>query len=250
LIDPGQEPACVTVCVWPAIVIVPVRTVVFGFAVNVNATVPLPLPLAPLVIVIHDAVVLAVHAQPVAVVTSTEVPAPAPAETDWLVGLIEATQEPACVTENDWLAIVSVPVRALPVLAVTENATEPLPLPLAPDVIVSHASALDAVQAHPAAMFTAVELLPAVAAIDALAGANVARHEPVCVTVSVWPAIVAVPMRVFPGFDAAEIVTAPLPTPLPTPTTASQATLLMAVHEHDGVALMLTPKLPPAGVTF
>jgi hypothetical protein len=80
---------------------------------------------------------------------------------------------------------VSVPVRELPVLAVTENASVPVPLPVAPDVIVSHESALAAVHAHPAAIVTATELLPAVEAIDALAGANVARHDPVCVTVSV-----------------------------------------------------------------
>jgi hypothetical protein len=99
--------------------------------------------------------------------------------------LIEATHEPACVTENGWFAIVSVVVRELPVFAATENATVPFPVPLAPEVIVSHASALDAVQAHPAAIVTAVELLPAPAVSDALVGLNVATHEPVWVTVSV-----------------------------------------------------------------
>jgi len=99
LIDAGHAPACVTVCVWPAIVMVPTRLVELGLATNVNATVPLPLPLAPLVIVIHDAAVLAVHAQPVAVVTAIDVPVPAVAGTDWLVGLIDEAQEPACVTE-------------------------------------------------------------------------------------------------------------------------------------------------------
>jgi hypothetical protein len=59
--------------------------------------------------------------------------------------------------------------------------------------------------------------------------------------------MVAVPVRVPPVFDAAETVTVPFPAPLPTPTTASHDTLLAAVQEHDGVAVMLTAKLPPAG---
>jgi hypothetical protein len=55
---------------------------------------------------------------------------------------------------------------------------------------------------------------------------------------------------VFPGFEAADNVTAPLLTPLPTPTTASHATLLTAVHEQAGPAVIVTPKLPPAGGMF
>ena len=57
--------AWLTVYVWPAMVAVPVRGVVTVLAATVRATVPLPLPLAPLVTVIHDAVLAAVHAQPV-----------------------------------------------------------------------------------------------------------------------------------------------------------------------------------------
>src|SRR5262245_6909623 len=58
LIDAGHPPACVTVCVWPAIVMVPTRVVEFGLSANVKVTVPFPLPLAPPVIVIHDAAVV------------------------------------------------------------------------------------------------------------------------------------------------------------------------------------------------
>ena len=60
-----------TVYVWPAMVAVPVRGVVMVLAATVRATVPLPLPLAPLVTVSHDAVLAAVHAQPVGLVTAT-----------------------------------------------------------------------------------------------------------------------------------------------------------------------------------
>ena len=51
-----------TVNVWPAIVIVPVRGLVFGLADALNATVPAPLPLAPLVTVNQRGVVA--HARP------------------------------------------------------------------------------------------------------------------------------------------------------------------------------------------
>ena len=46
-------------------------------------------------------------------------------------------------------AIVSDPLLALKGLVATENVTEPLPLPTAPDVIVSQETLLVAVQVHP-----------------------------------------------------------------------------------------------------
>ena len=53
----------------------------------------------------------------------------------------------ACVTEKVWPATLMLPVRAAPVLfAATVNATEPFPLPLAPDVTVIQASLRLAVQ--------------------------------------------------------------------------------------------------------
>jgi hypothetical protein len=61
--------ACVTVNVAPAMVSVPVRLVATVFAATVKPTVPLPDPVAPLVSVIHEALLAAVHAQPVATVT-------------------------------------------------------------------------------------------------------------------------------------------------------------------------------------
>ena len=63
--------AWLTVKVWPAMVAVPVRAVVTVLAATDRATVPLPLPLAPLVTVSQDAVLAAVHAQPVGLVTDT-----------------------------------------------------------------------------------------------------------------------------------------------------------------------------------
>jgi len=98
LIDPGHAPLCVTVYGRPAMVIVPTRLVVFGFAMKSKPTVPLPVPLAPLVIVIHGVVVDAVHAQPDGIVTAMGVADPAVAGTVCDAGLNDAGHEPGCVT--------------------------------------------------------------------------------------------------------------------------------------------------------
>jgi hypothetical protein len=76
----------VNVC--EAIVIVPVRGDVVGFAVTENETTPLPVALAPFVTVIHASLLVASHAQPESVVTEA-VPVPPPEATDWLVGATE-----------------------------------------------------------------------------------------------------------------------------------------------------------------
>jgi hypothetical protein len=84
----------------PATVNVPVRVCVVGFAVPLKLTVPFPLPLAPLVIVNHEALLVAVHEQPVCAVTAVE-PVPPFAAIDWLVGLIAYAQVAAAwVTVN------------------------------------------------------------------------------------------------------------------------------------------------------
>lgn len=76
-----------TVKVSPAIVTLPVLSFLPRGAATLYATVPLPVPLAPDVTVIQSAVLLAVHAQPLAVDTAT-VPVPDP-NTETLLGLIE-----------------------------------------------------------------------------------------------------------------------------------------------------------------
>jgi hypothetical protein len=66
--------------------------------------------------------------------------------------------------------MVSVAVRALAaVLAAALNATAPAPFPLPPDVTVSHAALLAAVQAHPAGDVTVTDPAPPAAAIAWLA---------------------------------------------------------------------------------
>jgi hypothetical protein len=78
------EPACVTLNVLPATMMVALREALAVFAAMVNVAVPFPVPLLVLS-VIHDAVVLACHAHPLLVVTEM-LPAAPPAENVWLVG--------------------------------------------------------------------------------------------------------------------------------------------------------------------
>ena len=59
-----------------------------------------------------------------------------------------------CDTVNARPAMVSVPVLAEPVFAATVNVTDPLPLPLAPELIAIHDAPLVAVHGHPAAAET------------------------------------------------------------------------------------------------
>ena len=106
-------------------------------------------------IVSHVAFDVAVHAHPVPAVTLT-LPVAAIAGALKLIGLIEYVQllPAAWFTVKVCPPMVSVPVRAAPVFAATEYPTEPLPEPLAPLVIVSHAAFDVAVQAHPAPAVT------------------------------------------------------------------------------------------------
>jgi hypothetical protein len=141
--------------------------VVDGFAAMLNDAVPLPEPLAPAVTVIHVALLTVVHAQPVAAVTVAE-PVPPPAPIDCEVGEIVGAQDAAAsLTVKVFPPIVSVPLRAVvDGFAVALNATDPVPLPDAPDVTVNHVSLLVAVQAQPAAAVTATVPVPPVAVTD------------------------------------------------------------------------------------
>ena len=74
-----------TVKVAPAMVSVPVRLAIAGFAATLKPAVPEPDPLAPLVTVIHVALLVAVHAQPDNVVTAL-LPVPPAAANDCALG--------------------------------------------------------------------------------------------------------------------------------------------------------------------
>jgi len=138
----------ITVTTWPAATTVPERGAP-GFAATSNWTVPLPVTLAPEVIVIHDVAVLAVHEHKGAdTVTLTEREAPL-AGTLTVVRLSVKVQLVPCSTVNVCPAIVRVPFLELPGLAATVTPTEPLPVPIDPDVTVIHESLLTAVQLQP-----------------------------------------------------------------------------------------------------
>ena len=214
--------------------IVPVRLLPV-FEATVYCTLPLPLPDALPVIEIHDAFGVAVHAHPAGMVTVT-VPLLLPDATLALVGASAAAHDPACVMVKACPPIVIVPVRPAPVLASTEYCTLPLLVPDAPSVTEIHEAFDVAVHEHPDAIVTAtVPLLPITGAF-VLVGASEARHDPACVTVNVWPAIVAVPVRDPPVFAATLRVMLPLPDPELVPLTVSQLTLPAAVHEQFAAA--------------
>jgi hypothetical protein len=112
-------------------------------------------PLAPLVMVAHVDPLEAVQLQLDEVVTVT-VPLPPFAGNVVLLGeIVNVHGAPGWVTVNVCPAIVRVPVRdVVAVFVATLKFTEPPPLPLPPEVIVSHGSFDTAVQLQPVAAFT------------------------------------------------------------------------------------------------
>ena len=223
--------------VWPATVSVPVREDVAVFAAIEKATIPLPLPLAPEVMVNQASLLVAVHVQPVAVVTLALLELAAAAGFSEVGDTVneQGAGAPAWVTAIVWPAMVSVPVRGdVAVFAAIEKATVPLPLPLVPDVIVSQESLLVAVQLQPGAVVTLALLELAAAAGFSAVGETVKVQgggAPAWVRVTVWPAMVSVPVRGdVDVFAAIENATAPLPLPLAPDVMVSQEALLVAVQ--------------------
>ena len=166
-------PACVTVKVRPATVSVPVRALEPVVAATLKVTVPVPLPLPPAVIVIHEALLCAVQLQPAVVCTVVD-PVPPPVAAALVVGaIVNEHAAAACVTVKVCPPRVMTPCRVCVCgLAAAEKNTVPLPLPLAPAVIVSHEAPLDADHAQPAGAVTAVDPVPPAVATDALVGAS------------------------------------------------------------------------------
>ncbi len=74
-----QGAAWVTVKVWPAMVIVPLRWAPV-LAATATLTLPLPVPVAPLLTVSHVALLVALQAQVLPAVTATLVASPAAGE--------------------------------------------------------------------------------------------------------------------------------------------------------------------------
>ncbi len=169
------------------------------------------------------------------------------------VGLTVIVQPAAaCDTVNVEPAIVSVAdLGDVVVLAATLKPTDPLPLPLAPLVIVTHDTGLEAVHAQPAATVTVTVPDPPLDATDWLVGEIVGVHvDAGCVTVNVLPPMVSVPVRaVDPPLAAALNVTVPAPEPDAPPVTVSHASLLIAAHAHDAEVVTVIEPVPPVAAT-
>jgi hypothetical protein len=229
---------------------VPVRSAPL-FAATATFTVPLPVPLAPLLMVSHDALLVAFHAQVLPVVTLTLVASPAAGELR-VIGVIAKVQgaAPACVTEKVCPAIVTVPVRCeVLVFAATLTATMRLPVPVEPDVTLSHDALLVVLQVQRLVVVT-VTFVVSPAAGDVLLTGLIEYAQagvPGCVTVNACPAIVTDPVRwVVPVFAAT--VTLADPEPVAAPLTPSHDALLDEVHAHDPPVLTATLVVsPPAG---
>jgi len=125
---------------------------------------------------------------------------------------------------------VIVPVRGLVVgFAPTLNATVPLPDPVAPAVTVIQLTLLDVVQVQPLPAVIENDPLPPAAGTDRDAGEIMYEHDvdPGCVTDTIWPAIMIVPVRdAVPVFGATPNVTVPLPEPFVAPVSVTHAAVL------------------------
>jgi hypothetical protein len=128
-----------------------------------NEAVPLPSPLVAPTNVNHDALLVAVHVQPVTPVIVADVEPPAALAENAVGATVNEQGAPACVTVKICPAIVSDPTRwFVVVLAATLYGTVALPMPLVVPVSVSHALLLTAVHEHPVVAVNAT--VPVVAA--------------------------------------------------------------------------------------
>lgn len=139
-----------------------------------------------------------------------------------------------------------VPDRAAPVaFGSTANWTFAPPEPEPPSVIVIHGTPLTAAHVHPADVPTETAPTPPSAGIVCEVGLSVNVQPLSCVTVTVRPATVTIPVRAGPVLAAKVRSTAPLPDPPALPAIAIHATVLAAVHAHDAAAVTSTRAPPP-----
>ena len=233
--------------VLPAIVSVPDRAGPLVPA-TLKVSVPFPVPLPPDAMVIHGVPVVADHAQPPPAVTVT-VPLPPADGTDCVSGEMANVQPCPWVTVTVCPATVSVPERAGPVVAATENETVPAPLPPPPDAIVSHGASLLAVHAQPAPVATVTVRVPPAGSAEWLSGATSKVQPADCVTLKICPATLSVPARGGPDVGATVKPTVPTPTPA-LALSEIQSTLLDAVHGQPAPAVTAITLAPPDGVAL
>ena len=147
----------------------------------VNSTVPLPVP--DELVAIHETAGCAVHEQPAPAVTLKLTFRPPPAGSEMAGGLIEKLQ-PVCVTVTTCVPIVIVALRGAPPFGAALKVTDPVDVPVAPDVIVSHGAELDAAHAHAAGSVTTIVPVPPPPAMLNDAGETVTKQLVVAVRMS------------------------------------------------------------------
>jgi hypothetical protein len=139
---------------------------VLVLAATLKFVVPFPLPVAPPVTVIQDAVLDAVHVQPVPAFMENDPDVPDDGAATLSGTMSNVQGAAACVTLNVRPPAVIEPVRCdVVVFAATLYPMVPFPLPLAPLVTVSHQTLLAAVHVQPVpALIANVPLAPPAAA--------------------------------------------------------------------------------------
>ena len=242
-------PACVTLTVFPPSVTVPVRLVKLVVDAAVRVMLPLPVPLVGLTVnqaALSDAVQARVEGLAV-----TVTPCVPPAAGAFQVVGLSVTVPPACVTLTVCPPSVTVPVRLVRlVVDAVVNVTLPLPVPLV-GLTVNQPALLDAVQPRVAELaVTVTPCVPPAAGAFHVVGLSV-KVAPDCVTLTVVPPSVTVPVRLVRlVVDAAVSVTLPLPVPL-VGMTVNQTASLDAVHVRvEGLAVTVTAWVPPAAGAF
>jgi len=194
---------CVTAWVCPPAVIVALRSLAFGFAETLYSIVPeLPVPEAPEVIESHAALELALQPHDAPFVEIVKEFVPPEALKDAVAELNPVTAHAAADCVTVWVCPPAVIVAERSEafgFAATEYAIVPLaPVPVAPEVIESHAALDSAVHGQDAPFVVIVTLpVPPVALKDAVAGVSpLTTHAAAdCVTVWVWPPAVIVAER-------------------------------------------------------
>jgi hypothetical protein len=175
------------------------------FCAIARVTVAGPLPLDALVTAIQLTAEDAVHVHSALVDKPTAtLDGDGPTDTP-LLESAEIQLLPACETVKLRPPIVSVPTREKDaVLGDTVYCTVPSPSPGEPAAIVIHGTLLEAVQPQPSELDTSIVPVDPAALIEIEVGVRLYEHAaPACVTVSVSPPIVTVPVRVdVVGFDA------------------------------------------------
>lgn len=157
--------------------------------------------------------------------------------------------------------MVIVPLRAAPLFGDAVNATDPLPVPLAPLVTAIQSALLAAVhvQLLPDAVTDTVALPPPDAKVcDERSSVNVhggggggGAGGAACETVNVFPAAVIVPVRAAPVFAATLNATVPLPVPDAPLEIVIHPAFDAAVHAHVAAeAVTAKDPDPPASPTL